>query len=194
MAKREKSKRIRRTYESLLGTILIITGVVLLGFWGLHKYLLVRSLTLSVQHTLQFASQAPPVSYPSSIRIGNLINVPVAPAGYVNGTWLISEKAANHVTKSASPGEKGNIIIYAHNTPGLFGPLNRAAKGDMVTVTTKNGDEHRYRIIEITTVAPSNTTLLLPSPIELLTLYTCTGFLDSKRLVVRAQPVTSNVE
>lgn len=189
MVKRKKPKQIRRKYNHLLGTFFIALGIVLLSFWGLHKLLYIRSLTLSVQHTLQLASQAPPTSYPSAIRIGSLIHVPVVAAGYVNGSWLISDKSANHVTKSASPGEKGNIIIYAHNTPGLFGPLNRAAIGDMVTVTTKNGSEHRYRIDEIVNVAPSNTSLLMPSPFEILTIYTCTGFLDSRRLVVRATPV-----
>jgi len=35
---------------------------------------------------------------------------------------------------------------------------------------------------------PSDTTYLLPTKVEILTLYTCTGFLDSKKLIVRAMP------
>lgn len=192
MRKQKKSKHVHQKNEHLLGTNLIVLGIVLLGFWGLHKFFYIRSLTLSLQHTLQLSSNASPVSHPSSIRIGSLINAPIAPAGYVNGSWLISEKAANHVTKSASPGEKGNIIIYAHNRAALFGSLNQVQKGEEIIIQTKEGKEHSYKVVEIVTVAPTNTTLLLPTQFEMLTLYTCTGFLDSMRLVVRATPITKD--
>lgn len=175
-----------------MGTVLLVLGVVLLGVWGAHKFLYFRSMTLSLRHASLFTSASAPVSYPAEILIGERINIPIVPAGYVNGSWLISDRYANHVTKSATPGNAGNIIIYAHNKASMFGPLHLVQKGEQITVKTKDGKTHRYRITDTLTVAPSETQFLLPSSTEVLTLYTCTGFLDSMRLIVRAVPITDN--
>lgn len=128
------------------------------------------------------------VAQPTGIVIGKTIRLPVTLGGYINGTWLVSSTHASYIGQSALPGTPGNIIIYAHNKPNLFGPLQKLKGSEEITLTTRDGITHRYRVTNISVVKTQDTRLLQPTRTETLTLYTCTGFLDSKRLVVRAEP------
>ncbi len=192
MPKRKIIAKKGRRKQDHRGTVLLLLGGMLLGIWGIHKLLYLRAMTFSLRHAALFTSASAPTAYPSEIRIGERINLAVVPAGYVNGNWLISDRYANHVTKSASPGDTGNIIIYAHNNGSMFGPLTMVQKGEEISVKTKDGKIRRYRVFETHEVEPSDTRYLLPTPTEILTLYTCTGFLDSRRFIVRAIPFADN--
>ncbi|OGG04410.1 hypothetical protein A2Z33_05420 [Candidatus Gottesmanbacteria bacterium RBG_16_52_11] len=118
------------------------------------------------------------------------ISLPVSGTDIVGGRWEIAEGGASHLIKSASPGDGGNVVIYAHNTRDRFGSLPKAASGDLVTVSTGDGNRHFYRIISSRIVSPDDISVVLPASTERLTLYTCTGFADSKRFVVKAEPVS----
>lgn len=90
--------------------------------------------------------------------------------------------------QSALPGENGNIILYGHNLNTIFGYLMDTKIGAIVNIRMTDGSLHRYTVTETQVVAPSQTQLLAPTTHEVLTLYTCTGLLDSLRFVVRAIP------
>ena len=165
-------------------------GMLLCSYYLIHTALYNRSLSLSTRLLQAFSSKKNSLSaLPLHISIGESIRLPVIEAGVVDGKWLVSEDKANHVWSSANPTDDGNIIIYAHNTPPLFGTLEKVSIGEYVHVVTSDGVDHTYRIISKEVVSPTNTTPLQPTSAETLTIYTCTGFLDSQRLIIRAMPV-----
>lgn len=114
--------------------------------------------------------------------------MPITEASISQGVWQVSETGASHLSSSESPGKKGNIIIYAHNLTRLFGPIVNVKKGDLIMVRTKKA-LYTYVVEKTYTVSPDQIELLLPTKSEVLTLYTCTGFLDSKRFVIQARPI-----
>ena len=178
------------SHFSWLPWALIVVGVVLMSLWGIHRYFYNQSIALSDALLSTYASEPSSVPTPTHITIGNSISLPIVEAGRLpDGTWAVSNTNANHVRQSANPGERGNIIIYAHNTPNLFGPLDKVKIGDQITVRTTDGISHKYIVASVTWATPEHTELLLPTTIETLTIYTCAGLLDSLRDVVRAVPV-----
>jgi sortase A len=103
--------------------------------------------------------------------------------------WGISEKKANYLHRSGVPGKGGNIILYGHNTREILGNIRALKGGEIVTLTTKEGARYKYRVATFQEVPPSKVNLLQPTTEEVLTMYTCSGLLDSMRFVVRAIPL-----
>ncbi len=161
----------------------------MLSVWVVHKALYLRAITLSDTLLSSYSQEQQSTAAPVYIEIEDIISLPVVTAGYVGGAWMVSNTSANYVSASASPGANGNIIIYAHNKPRLFGPLQRLKGGEKVRIRTSDGAVYRYQVVFARDVSPSDTRLLTPTATEILTLYTCSGFFDSKRLVVRAVPL-----
>jgi len=172
-----------------LSTILLILGPLLLIMWGIHTFTYLRSIRLTDTLLSTFSRSTPSSVRIARVRIGARFDLPVIEAGIVNGEWLIAKSDANHVAQSSVPGEGGNIILYGHNTREVFGPIRWVELGEDVTLTITGGTVYQYKVIKTQEVSTSDTTLLKPSPTEVLTLYTCSGFFDSKRWVVRAVPV-----
>lgn len=182
------SRRKKRA-ASKLPAVLIIVGLLLIGVWGLHRYLYARSLSLSDALVASYKTDHTLGAFPIHISVGDKIRIQVVEATKVNGTLAVSQAAANHLLESALPGENGNVIIYGHNLNTIFGYLVDAKVGDPVRIYTNDGKLHAYTITQIQIVDPSQTALLSPTTREVLTLYTCTGLLDSLRFVARAEPV-----
>lgn len=179
----------RKQATSNFPTILIAIGVILIGLWGLHRFLYNRSLSLSDALVASYKATRSEKAFPTHIAIGNKISLPVTEETMVGGKLQISPTKASHLLASALPGEPGNVIIYGHNLNTVFGYLVDARVGDLVSIYTDDGKLHRYKISEIRIVDPSQTALLAPTTHEVLTLYTCTGLLDSLRFVARAEPI-----
>jgi LPXTG-site transpeptidase (sortase) family protein len=128
--------------------------------------------------------------YPISVQfLPSQYSVAVSPAQINNNRWQIAENGASFLASSAKPGEAGSIIIYAHNTKNRFGILQSVKLGDTISVVTKNGSLHSYIVREKLIVKPSETNILESKNSETLILYTCTGFADTKRLVIKAMPL-----
>ena len=139
-------------------------------------------------------SAAANISYgetPINIKINSLgIDLEVREAKMRDGWWELSDKFALHQPNTAFPGQRGNTIIYAHNDSDLFGPLIKKSKnGQEIEITLKQGTVLKYKIAEIKEVNRTNGSDIKNSTNEVLTLYTCTGIFDSKRLIVKAYPV-----
>lgn len=115
------------------------------------------------------------------------LDLSVIEAKAINGFWELSESSASHGVGSGNPGEKGNIVVFAHARDELFGPIRDIKKGDAIYLLTKNS-WHEYRVSETKLVDPNQIEVIAPTPKETLTLFTCSGFLDSKRLIVKALP------
>lgn len=114
------------------------------------------------------------------------IDVAVRPAKIVKGYWEVFEDSAGFGQGSAYPGEVGNTVIFAHARPRLFQPLKNVKIGEIVYVLTSE-KWFSYKIEKITEVFPNQVEVIAPTPDEILTLYTCSGFADTKRFIVTAK-------
>lgn len=115
------------------------------------------------------------------------IDLKVIDAKIVNDYWELSENTASYGLGSGHPGEKNNTVIFAHARVGLFYNLKDVKTGDIIYVFTQN-KWYRYKVNKITAVYPNQTEVIKPTKTQVLTLYTCTGFYDEKRLIVTAIP------
>ena len=104
----------------------------------------------------------------------------------IDGYWQVWTDSAGWGEGSGLPGEKGNQVIFAHARRGLFLPLRDVELGDMVYVLAKD-KWFQYEVKEIKEVKPTQVEVIAPTEDETLTLYTCSGFADSKRLIVIAK-------
>jgi LPXTG-site transpeptidase (sortase) family protein len=115
------------------------------------------------------------------------IDLPVVDAKVIDGYWELSENTASYGEGSGVPGQSGNTVIFAHAREGLFYNLKDVKLGDIVYVFTKD-KWFRYKVNKITAVYPNQIEVISPTKNQTLTLYTCTGFVDEKRLVISAIP------
>jgi len=116
------------------------------------------------------------------------IDVIVKTARVVGSKWEIFEDAASFGQGSSLPGFVGNSVIFAHAREGYFLPLKNIKKENAVYVLAQN-KWYLYKVNEIKEVYPSDVSVIGPTSDETLTLYTCSGFADSKRLIVVAKRV-----
>lgn len=180
----------RRTQTSLsrqkIGSVLILVGLISFGaFFALKAYQESRSKILSFSQVPQLTKEAPEDLFPVQISIPKVrIDLPVFEAKAEDDVWEISDEGASYLLGSGVPGQKGNVIIYGHNKVKLFGPIRRLKIGDEIKVINKKGEEFVYKVKETKIVSPEEISVLAPTKEPTLTLYTCTGFLDSKRFVV----------
>jgi len=115
------------------------------------------------------------------------IDLTVVNARVINGYWELSENSASYGLGSGQPGTKSNTVIFAHARNGLFYNLKDVKLNDAIYVFTKD-KWYRYKVNKITAVYPNQVDVIQPTKTETLTLYTCTGFSDEKRLIVQAIP------
>lgn len=116
---------------------------------------------------------------------GTGINLAVKEARIVKGYWEVFSDTAGFGEGSAYLDETGNTVIFAHAKPGLFLPLKEVKSGQDIYVLSKE-KWFSYKITEIKEVFPSQIEVIAPSWEAILTLYTCSGFADNKRLIVKA--------
>lgn len=116
---------------------------------------------------------------------GSGIDLPVKEARIVKGYWEVFSDTAGFGEGSAYLDETGNTVIFAHARPGLFLPLKDVKSGQEIYVLSKE-KWFSYKITDIKEVFPSQTEVIAPSREAILTLYTCSGFADNKRLIVKA--------
>ena len=127
-------------------------------------------------------------NFPIAIRIPEIgINLPVVPASINNNKWGTTSKGVSWLIASPIPGELGNSILYGHNWNSLLGDLENAKTGYTVEILYKNSVKRYFQITYIAIVNPNQIHVLSPTDDARLTIYTCTGFLDQKRLVVTAE-------
>ena len=122
---------------------------------------------------------------PQRVIIKNLnINLPVIPAKVTNNVWETTNDGASYLKSSPIPGSNGNSVIYAHNWTNLFGNLTNAKPGETIEIEFKDKSRKTFEIEYTSIVLANQSSILSPSKDKRITLYTCTGFLDSKRFVV----------
>lgn len=182
------SKRLHPQFFLGLGALSIV-------LWGILTVHSATSLSFSSTEPLLTSDFSNQAVLPTYISIPSLsLSLPTFEATITNGIWQIHDHGVSHLSSSHNPGENGNGIFYAHNTEELFGKLHDIQKGDQIHVTTKNAEQFSYTVTDIQTVNPTDIDILTSYNTETITLYTCTGFADLKRLIVKAtlnKPITS---
>lgn len=114
------------------------------------------------------------------------IDVPIIPAKVTNNIWETTSNGASYLTSSPIPGNVGNSIVYAHNWASLFGKLPSVKAGDVVEIEYMDGSRKTFRIEYTSIVSPNESKVLTQTNDKRVTLYTCTGFLDTKRFIAVA--------
>lgn len=188
MAKDAKNRKIALAFA------LIILGLVLI--FG-------RKTTPTVTPSYTFESEPVKVDslvneYTTSDLEGTLprriviptltVDLDVRKSEVINGYWEVFEDSAGWGTGSGLPGKNGNQVIFAHAREKLFLPLKDVEVGDGIYVLTDD-DWYAYEVKEIKEVLPNQIEVIAPTEDETLTLYTCSGYQDSKRLIVVAKRV-----
>ena len=197
MARKKRTRRLLRNkpkspkanilpnhITAVIGAILVICGV---------GYLLWQRSVLSFSH----APSPAPVSenqsfYPQPVRIqipSVGIDDAITPSRIVRGIWQTSATGASHLDISARPGQPGNIILYGHNYDHIFKALSNVQVGQSIMVSTSDGNTRLYQVTQTKTVRPDEIESIEPTEHEVLTVYTCVGFLDTKRFIVQATPL-----
>ncbi len=111
-------------------------------------------------------------------------------AAVVRGdSWEDLKKGAGHHIGSVNPGERGNMIISAHND--VFGEIFRRLEDteleDKITVYTQ-AQSFEYKIKAKRVVEPSDVSVMGTASRPILTLITCYPYLiDTHRLIVIAE-------
>jgi sortase A len=103
----------------------------------------------------------------------------------------ILQRAVGHLADTARPGESGNVVLAGHRDT-FFRPLKWVRVGDLIVLSTRNGD-FEYRVESTAVVPPTDVQVLEPTGGRTLTLITCFPFsyLGSApdRFIVRAREI-----
>jgi sortase A len=172
---------------------LLAFGVLALGYAG---FVFADSHAYQTLEMKKF-KQVGPLSVPHILVEGDVIGEIQAPrlglnAMVVQGdSTAILRQAVGHLSKSALPGEWGNVALAGHRDT-FFRPLRDIRLGDEIKFKTRERS-FEYRVESIEIVAPTDTRVLESLTGHDLTLLTCFPFHyvgpAPKRLVVRAQEV-----
>lgn len=104
-------------------------------------------------------------------------------------SWEQLKKGVGHHVGSANPGERGNLVLSAHNDVfgEIFRHLDQLKPGDEVIVYS-GAQRYRYTIGEQRLVAPTQVEVMLPTNEPTVTLISCYPYLvNNQRIVVSGQ-------
>ncbi len=185
---KESNHSLRNKILGLLFLVLALAILVLPSYIPLQSQNTISNTKDPIKISSQLLGMEENGNNPVRILIPHAgIDLPVVNAKVVNGYWELSDNTASYGLGSGHPGMPGNTVIFAHARQGLFYNLKDVNVGDIVYVFTKN-KWYRYKVNKITAVYPNQTEVIQPTKTDTLTLYTCTGFYDEKRLIVTAIP------
>ena len=173
----------------VLGLALLILGSILVFGGRTEEHLPNEDTFASEPVRLQGFSQYdnPNELLPTKIIIPKLsIDLDIKKSEVIDGYWKVYNDSAGWGDGSGLPGKNGNQVIFAHAREGLFLPLKNIQTGDVIYVTTSE-NWFSYKVVDIKEVYPNQIEVIAPTEDETLTLYTCSGYQDAKRLIVVAK-------
>jgi sortase A len=108
--------------------------------------------------------------------------------------WEQLKKGVGQHIGSANPGDKGNMVLAAHNDVfgEIFRYLDRLQPGDEVTIHTTQ-KSYTYIVTGTRIVDPLQVEVMAPTPDATVTLISCYPYMvDNKRIVVTAKLLASS--
>lgn len=103
--------------------------------------------------------------------------------------WEQLKKGVGQHLGTADPGERGNLVLSAHNDifGEIFRDLDRLVPGDLVIVHTHR-QAYTYVVVDTQIVQPTAVEVMAPTPKATATLISCYPYLkDNLRIVVVAR-------
>ncbi len=178
-----------RTFSNKLGwdfISLVLAGIAIFIFGGY----------LQLFWELPMTQAAASVSWksisiiPARVSISSAgINIPVKSGGIIDGEWILDSNSALFFPLESGK-KTSSLVIYAHNTHNLFANLKTVKVGDFITVKDINGKSHDYRVYSKENINPTQVDkIIVPADGELV-MFTCNGWFDSQRLLVKAASIT----
>lgn len=187
MPKKIHSKKYILQSNKIQGLVLITIGVILISIYVFWKGYNAKILSFTYSYPQEIVSEIVNEKQPTYIHIPSLnIDLNVTEGKIVDGVWEISNIGASHLNQSNNPGDGGNVVIYGHNKKSILGPILSIKKGSEIKLETREGTTYKYEVTNTVIVKPNEIEYVLPKNREVLTLYTCTGFADSRRFIVVA--------
>lgn len=150
-----------------------------------------RQLSATPRRSVTSMRQAPTLN-PAGSRVPKRIVIPSigVDAPVAEGDTPESLRAAiGHRTGSANAGERGNMVVSAHNDiyGEIFRDLHKLTAGDEVLVQAEAG-QFRYVVKKVEIVLPNKIEVLEPTQQAVLTMITCYPYLlDTHRVVAIAE-------
>ncbi len=114
------------------------------------------------------------------------INLPISKSSVENGEWQVSTQGVS-LMSPANPSIEQGFVLFGHDWPVLLGRIRQAKIGQQIELQYNNGKQETYRIESIFSISPTQLDILKLAKPKTILIYTCSGFLDSKRFVVLAQ-------
>jgi sortase (surface protein transpeptidase) len=158
---------------------------------------IVGLLKISLPESYSFAANTPGSKMISNtIALPTFINIPSLNIGLpifqseANMAKISSAQSVLHPSSSAYPGQPGNIVLLGNNRDETFGGILELTKGSEIVVVTKDGMGHEYIVDDVFLTSSSDSKIFDHTPLETLTLVTQAGFLNSKRFVIKAVPLS----
>lgn len=190
MPKRSAHNALITRTKKHLPELIIGLGIVFMLINGVHSIARDRVLELGNASALptQHEQQAERRALPTHIFIPWNSDVNISPAQLQDGVWGVHDTSASYLLQSARPGEAGNIILYGHNRKEILGNIRALKGGEPIVLTSEDGGEHHYKVEWVKETNAKDLQALEPTTSEVLTIYTCSGLLDSQRFIVRAIP------
>lgn len=176
-----------------LSKIFIVFGTTLIMVSGYLYYLrvqpsrlMIRSYTPSVLPTPEIHEIAR-LAAPTSIEIPTIkIYLPLIPAKIEKSKWETTTAGVSYLVSSPIPGQLGNSILYGHNWTSILGKLPQVKPGDNILIRYDNQTSKTFIIDSTAIISPTQIGILDQTDDRRITIYTCTGFLDTKRFVAVA--------
>jgi sortase A len=139
-----------------------------------------------VQSLANIPLPTPSPAHASRIQIAAIgVDAPV-----VQGDgWEQLKKGVGHHIGSPNPGEKGNLVVSAHNDVfgEIFRDLDRLKPGDEVIISTAQ-QAYVYVVRQTQIVAPTQVEVMAPTQGAVLSLISCYPYMvDNQRIVVVAE-------
>jgi LPXTG-site transpeptidase (sortase) family protein len=169
----------------ILGFTLIAGGVY--SLFRLHS----SSLPISEAYTIEEAiSNTKSSLWPAWVSVRNReITAEVAAGGYEDGKWILDGNYVLYLPTSGKLGQGGNTVIYAHNREKLFGNLKNVSIGDVVMLGDKHGNIYNFKVYSMEYIKPYEVDKINTGKSNTVTLFTCDGWFDQERLVVKAKAI-----
>ena len=182
-------KVTKKKVKTYLGLLIIASGL-LIAFFNYQGSLDTSASFENEPVKIELAKYDDEIQPPLPVRIVITdldIDLEVIKSNIVEGYWEVPEDTAAWGDGSGYPGSDGNQVIFAHAKEGLFLNLQDATEGMRIYVLT-NDNWHEYYVDGLKEVYPNQVEVVAPTDFERLTLYTCSGYKDSKRLIITASP------
>jgi sortase A len=103
--------------------------------------------------------------------------------------WEQLKKGIGQHVGSTNPGERGNLVLSAHNDifGEIFRDLDRLVPGDLVIIYT-NQRSYTYIVVDTKIVEPTTVEVMSPTTQPTVTLISCYPYLkDNQRIVIIAR-------